>query len=54
MARRIKVGLLSVIVLFVVLLILTAFQTKNKTTTTELPKPSAQNDTTANGYTKKW
>src|SRR6202162_3833682 len=54
MARSSSVGLLSVIVMFAVPLILTAFQTENKATTTELPKPSAQNDATANGYTRKW
>jgi oligo-1,6-glucosidase len=40
--------------MFEVPLILTALQTENRQTTTEFPKPSAQNDTTVNGYTRKW
>ncbi len=41
------------ILMFAVVFILAACQTGNKTTT-ETPKPSSQNDTTANGYLKKW
>jgi oligo-1,6-glucosidase len=46
--------LLCLIVMFAVPFILSACQTGNKTTTTEMPKPSPRNDITANGYTKKW
>jgi len=41
-----------VIVIIAVPLILAACQTGNKTTTTELLKPSADNFATANGHTK--
>jgi oligo-1,6-glucosidase len=43
-----------IILMFAVAFILGACQMENKTTTSEPPKPSAQNDTTANGYTRRW
>jgi oligo-1,6-glucosidase len=42
------------IMMSAVSLILTACHTGSKTTTTEVPKPTADNSVTANGYTRKW
>lgn len=43
-----------VIVILAVPFILAACQTGDKPTTTESPRPTADNAATANGYTKKW
>ena len=44
----------SMIVMFALTFILTAFQTSSMRTTIASPNSDAQNNTTANGYTKKW